>query len=127
MLSDVHWLRIVVDEGHFLGGGALTNSKTLLSALHAERRWVLSGTPARGTSDADGLSAIYQLLCHLQLPEREQWRALAHSEPEHLPNASTLLTQYHRRRLSPPGGRSPTRSCAAPTMPWESADQFAAW
>ncbi|KAF8633364.1 hypothetical protein AX17_004535 [Amanita inopinata Kibby_2008] len=43
-LFDVQWKRIILDEGH-----TIRNSRTKMAkatcALHAQRRWVLSGTP----------------------------------------------------------------------------------
>jgi SNF2-related domain len=42
----VHWLRVILDEGHILGRAAQSNRLALLCALRAERRWVMTGTPA---------------------------------------------------------------------------------
>ena len=70
----VHWLRVVVDEGHLLsasaaaaasgppssgasgasGGGAITSKMQMACALRAERRWVLTGTPAPGRAGSGG-------------------------------------------------------------------------
>jgi len=48
-LRDLHFLRLVVDEGHnFVSSGALTNAANLLSQLHVERKWIVSGTPSSG-------------------------------------------------------------------------------
>lgn len=48
-LTKIHWLRILVDEGHsFAGHGQKTNSIHMLELLHVERRWVVSGTPSSG-------------------------------------------------------------------------------
>src|SRR4051812_33681568 len=60
-LLQVHWLRIIVDEGTpppftfpftesmiFSGhvmGSSNTKQTTVASALNAERRWIVSGTP----------------------------------------------------------------------------------
>lgn len=76
VLIDVHWVRLVVDEGHILGGGAVTNAKVLLDAITAERRWILSGTPAKATSDAEGCSTIDGLLGFLRDLRRKEWRSL---------------------------------------------------
>lgn len=46
-LKRIHWLRIIIDEGHEFSS---TNSNAVLVAdklVQAERRWVVSGTPAR--------------------------------------------------------------------------------
>ena len=76
-LLSVHWLRVVVDEGHLLssssvssassasasgasgsssgsGGGAITSKMQMACALKAERRWVLTGTPAPGRAGSGG-------------------------------------------------------------------------
>ena len=47
----VHWLRIIVDEGHSLGASlALTNKLAMAVELAAQRRWVMTGTPTPSTS-----------------------------------------------------------------------------
>lgn len=58
-LKDLHFLRIVVDEGHgFASSGAKTNALWALQSLHVERRWVVSGTPASGLFGVEiGLAA----------------------------------------------------------------------
>lgn len=45
-LSQVHWLRIIVDEGHTLGTLGMTNKLQMATFLRAERRWCMTGTPA---------------------------------------------------------------------------------
>lgn len=48
-LTKVHWLRIIVDEGHNVAGhGQRTNMVHLLDQLQVERRWIVSGTPSSG-------------------------------------------------------------------------------
>ncbi|MCJ1372451.1 hypothetical protein MMC20_003675 [Loxospora ochrophaea] len=48
-LQDMHFLRIIVDEGHdFASSGSQTNAVHLLKKLHFERRWIVSGTPSNG-------------------------------------------------------------------------------
>ncbi|KAL5343757.1 P-loop containing nucleoside triphosphate hydrolase protein [Aspergillus crustosus] len=48
-LTKLHWLRIIVDEGHNVAGhGQRTNMLHLLDQIHVERRWVVSGTPSSG-------------------------------------------------------------------------------
>eukprot|EP00271_Cylindrocystis_brebissonii_P019423 TRINITY_DN5891_c0_g2_i1.p1 TRINITY_DN5891_c0_g2~~TRINITY_DN5891_c0_g2_i1.p1 ORF type:complete len:1826 (+),score=364.90 TRINITY_DN5891_c0_g2_i1:281-5479(+) len=49
-LLQIHWLRLLLDEGHTLGGSlALTNKLQMAVALRAERRWLLTGTPTPNT------------------------------------------------------------------------------
>ncbi|KAL4887052.1 hypothetical protein BJY04DRAFT_227266 [Aspergillus karnatakaensis] len=48
-LTKLHWLRIIVDEGHNVAGhGQKTNMVHLLDQIRVERRWVVSGTPSSG-------------------------------------------------------------------------------
>ena len=48
-LRDLHFLRIMVDEGHdFASLGGKKNAVWALQNLHVERRWIISGTPASG-------------------------------------------------------------------------------
>ncbi|RJE24813.1 SNF2 family helicase [Aspergillus sclerotialis] len=45
----LHWLRVIVDEGHNAGGtGKMTTMLHFLGRLHFERRWIVSGTPGKG-------------------------------------------------------------------------------
>ncbi|CEJ62342.1 hypothetical protein PMG11_10843 [Penicillium brasilianum] len=46
-LTELHWLRVIVDEGHNVAGHG-SNMIHMLSQLHFERRWVISGTPSTG-------------------------------------------------------------------------------
>ncbi|CBX93172.1 hypothetical protein IAQ61_008897 [Plenodomus lingam] len=45
-LKKLHWLRIIVDEGHNFSS-SVTNAVVVAKQIPAERRWVVSGTPAR--------------------------------------------------------------------------------
>ncbi|EEH40661.2 hypothetical protein PAAG_02637 [Paracoccidioides lutzii Pb01] len=48
-LKSLHWLRIIVDEGHnFAIKGGKSTAVHTLGQLHVERRWVVSGTPSSG-------------------------------------------------------------------------------
>eukprot|EP00977_Amphora_coffeiformis_P020470 scaffold8290_cov174-Amphora_coffeaeformis.AAC.7 len=74
-LLQLHWLRLIVDEGHELGQNH-ANGRGLTRILHeiaAERRWVLSGTPTTGDQDAKDFTAscldqLQRLLCFLRHP-----------------------------------------------------------
>ncbi|KAK9795946.1 hypothetical protein WJX73_001584 [Symbiochloris irregularis] len=49
-LLQVHWLRVILDEGHMLGASlSITNKLQMACALRAERRWVMTGTPTPNT------------------------------------------------------------------------------
>lgn len=58
-LRKLHFLRIIVDEGHdFASSGGKNNAIWALQNLHVERRWVVSGTPASGLLGVEiGLAA----------------------------------------------------------------------
>ena len=46
-LSELRWLRVIVDEGHnFASSAQRTNAMAMLDNMHIERRWVVSGTPS---------------------------------------------------------------------------------
>ncbi|PWY87303.1 hypothetical protein BO94DRAFT_492772 [Aspergillus sclerotioniger CBS 115572] len=48
-LTKLHWLRIIVDEGHNAAGtGHRTNIVHFMKQLCIERRWIVSGTPSNG-------------------------------------------------------------------------------
>lgn len=45
----VHWLRIILDEGHTLGASlAITNKRAVACELRTERRWAMTGAQAAG-------------------------------------------------------------------------------
>ena len=70
----IRWLRLIVDEGHELGGSdASVGLTNFIHEIAAERRWVLSGTPTTGNRDrvsytADALDQLQRLLCFLRHP-----------------------------------------------------------
>jgi len=51
-LQGIHWLRIIVDEGHVFSNSS-SDAASFATALLAERRWVVSGTPARDLLGVD--------------------------------------------------------------------------
>jgi hypothetical protein len=46
-LLGLHWLRVIVDEGHNVAGHG-TRLTEMLQRLQFERRWIISGTPSPG-------------------------------------------------------------------------------
>lgn len=58
-LKKVHFLRIIVDEGHDFGSASTgTNAIFALQRLHVDRRWIISGTPTTGLLGVEvGLAA----------------------------------------------------------------------
>ncbi|KAJ8423789.1 hypothetical protein Cgig2_023111 [Carnegiea gigantea] len=52
-LTQVHWLRIMLDEGHTLGSSVnLTNKMQMAVSLSASNRWILTGTPTPNTPNS---------------------------------------------------------------------------
>lgn len=47
-LTNLHFLRIIVDEGHGFVGSKSNGATLALDKLNIERRWIVSGTPTAG-------------------------------------------------------------------------------
>uniref|UniRef100_A0A1D1XU40 F-box protein At3g54460 n=1 Tax=Anthurium amnicola TaxID=1678845 RepID=A0A1D1XU40_9ARAE len=53
VLMQVHWLRVMLDEGHTLGSSlCLTNKLQMAISLTASYRWILTGTPTPNTPNS---------------------------------------------------------------------------
>ncbi|MCJ1294392.1 hypothetical protein MMC34_005950 [Xylographa carneopallida] len=62
-LKDLHFLRLIVDEGHaFASTGASTNAGKVLNDLHVERKWIISGTPTSGLMGVEVDMAAMEML-----------------------------------------------------------------
>ena len=62
----VHWLRVILDEGHMLGASlSMTNKLQMACALKAERRWVMTGTPVPQGPQAATVAHLQPLLAFL--------------------------------------------------------------
>ncbi|KAF2100096.1 hypothetical protein NA57DRAFT_19969, partial [Rhizodiscina lignyota] len=46
-LKELHWLRIIIDEGHTFSSRTSNAVRVANQLVRAERRWIVSGTPAR--------------------------------------------------------------------------------
>lgn len=63
VLGSIRYKRCIVDEGHKLGNPGLTGPNTsllrALDALHADARWIVTGTPSKGLfgAEQDGADA----------------------------------------------------------------------
>jgi hypothetical protein len=42
-MPQVHWLRVILDDGHTIGSTAITNKLQMATELLGERRWVMTG------------------------------------------------------------------------------------
>lgn len=96
-------------------------SQVLLHGLRAERRWVLSGTPAKETSDADGCASLGGLLTFLRHPQAREWAAVARrflrgaDGTEVLAFLSPLMSRALKRKIHVPQPIRSTRflECSA--------------
>ncbi|KAG7391797.1 hypothetical protein PHYPSEUDO_003417 [Phytophthora pseudosyringae] len=61
-LLTVLWVRVIVDEGHKLGGQTPTNLMRMARLVSAERRWVMTGTPTPSTLQSADLRFMHGLL-----------------------------------------------------------------
>ncbi|KAG2779206.1 hypothetical protein PC129_g2409 [Phytophthora cactorum] len=65
-LLTVHWVRVIVDEGHKLGGQTPSDLMQLARLICAERRWVMTGTPTPNTLQSADLRYMFGLLVFLR-------------------------------------------------------------
>lgn len=65
MLMRIHFLRIIVDEGHKLSAGNLSQFANACARLRSERRWVMTGTPVPSTLKSD-VDHLYSLLMFIR-------------------------------------------------------------
>jgi SNF2 family DNA or RNA helicase len=66
-LLKVHWLRLIVDEGHSMGKkGSPTNSIDVAGWITAERRFAMTGTPTPQTVSNTGLGNLFGLMKFLK-------------------------------------------------------------
>ncbi|KAF3775529.1 F-box protein [Nymphaea thermarum] len=53
ILMQIHWLRVMLDEGHTLGSSlCMTNKLQMAVSLAASKRWLLTGTPMPNTPNS---------------------------------------------------------------------------
>ncbi|KAI4239321.1 MAG: hypothetical protein L6R40_005536 [Gallowayella cf. fulva] len=62
-LKELHFLRIIVDEGHnFSTFGRKNSAVAALACLRVERRWIVSGTPSSGLLGVEASTATLETL-----------------------------------------------------------------
>lgn len=67
-LLNIHWLRVVLDEGHLLGSTLThTSRKGRIFALDAERRWIITGTPTPDLVNQSSVSHLFPLIQFLKV------------------------------------------------------------
>ena len=64
-LLKVHWLRLIVDEGHVMGKNS-SNAIQFASWIAAQRRWAMTGTPTQQIATQNGLRNLFYLFNFLQ-------------------------------------------------------------
>ncbi|KAI9906649.1 hypothetical protein PsorP6_004638 [Peronosclerospora sorghi] len=95
-LLTVYWVRVIVDEGHKLGGQNSSDLMLLARLLSSERRWVMTGTPTPNTLQSADLRYMHGLLAFLRnlpygSPDGQAWvKAIAR------PFQQNELVGYHR-------------------------------
>ncbi|XVE86168.1 hypothetical protein DITRI_Ditri18aG0014200 [Diplodiscus trichospermus] len=105
-LMQVHWLRVILDEGHTLGSSLnLTNKLQMAISLTASSRWLLTGTPTPNTPSSQ-LSHLQPLLKFLHEEaygqNQKSWEAgiLKPFEAKMEEGRSRLLELLHRCMIS---------------------------
>ncbi|XP_022745851.1 F-box protein At3g54460-like isoform X1 [Durio zibethinus] len=106
VLMQVHWLRVILDEGHTLGSSLnLTNKLQMAISLTASNRWLLTGTPTPNTPNSQ-LSHLQPLLKFLHEEaygqNQKSWEAgiLKPFEAKMEEGRSRLLQLLHRCMIS---------------------------
>ena len=103
-LAQVHWLRIILDEGHTLSPGSqMTNRLFMLTTLRAERRWIMTGTPAPSTTTLGSaqLRQMQPMLSFLHDPvlgQSNSWSHAIEKQIKEFPLASRWRLQAALRR-----------------------------
>lgn len=68
VLSQIHWYRVMLDEGHTLGSSlTLTNKLQMAVSMAASNRWILTGTPTPNTPNSQ-VTHIQPMLKFLHEP-----------------------------------------------------------
>ncbi|KAL9321787.1 hypothetical protein ACSQ67_009840 [Phaseolus vulgaris] len=106
VLMQVHWFRVILDEGHTLGSSLnLTNKLQMAISLIASNRWILTGTPTPNTPNSQ-LPHLQPLLRFLHEESyglnQKSWEAgvLRPFEAEMEEGRSRLLHLLHKCMIS---------------------------
>jgi SNF2-related domain/Helicase conserved C-terminal domain len=120
-LKDLHWLRIIIDEGHEFSSATSNAVLVAEKMVTAERRWVVSGTPARDRLygvEADLAVTVDYALPGLYMDDAESLTSSEVSTPmEAISTSSSQAFKYaalERRKVFNPqedvGNASATKS-----------------
>ncbi|CAM0907009.1 unnamed protein product [Alopecurus aequalis] len=72
-VKDIEWFRVILDEAHVIKNSAARQTKAV-TALNAQRRWVVTGTPIQNSS-----SDLYPLMAFLKFEPfsiKSYWQSL---------------------------------------------------
>lgn len=94
-LRELHWLRIIVDEGHSFSTKNTRAASVMDKLITAERRWVVSGTPAK---DLVGVE--------VDLSNSEVSRSVGNASIEHLYDIAAQQRKYYNRNEDTAGAAS---------------------
>uniref|UniRef100_A0A2N9HE55 F-box domain-containing protein n=1 Tax=Fagus sylvatica TaxID=28930 RepID=A0A2N9HE55_FAGSY len=106
VLMQVHWLRVMLDEGHTLGSSFnLTNKLQMAISLVASNRWILTGTPTPNTpnSQVSHLQPLLKFLHEEAFGQNQRsWEAgiLRPFEAEMVEGRSRLLQLLQKCMIS---------------------------
>jgi SNF2 family DNA or RNA helicase len=110
MHVQVKWLRVVLDEGHFIRNASTKQSKACAD-IPARALWVVTGTPIQNAmKDLFGLLAFLRLspLCERTVFNASFVRPIALGDTAGLLRLRVLLSQIALRRLKTTKVRDPS-------------------
>ncbi|KAL9103583.1 MAG: hypothetical protein Q9163_001385 [Psora crenata] len=98
-LKRLHFLRVLMDEGHEFAGGRKNNAYYALAKLHVDRKWIVSGTPANGLLGVEVGSAAYGApkrsdITNAQLLENRKHEAGFQQELKDLDSLRMMVTGF---------------------------------
>lgn len=91
-LKQLHWLRIIIDEGHAFSSKASNAVQVANKLVRAERRWIVSGTPARhrlfgveveaGSDEArNSADSLATTSIEDMIPDEQEWAFAPSTDP----------------------------------------------
>ena len=97
-LASMHFLRVIMDEGHDFAGARRNNVYYALSRLRVDRKWIVSGTPASGLLGVEvntaALGAKRSKLSHSQMLEAHKSDSLFMQECKDLESLGNMVTRF---------------------------------
>ena len=97
-LASMHFLRVIMDEGHDFAGARRNNVYYALSRLRVDRKWILSGTPASGLLGVEVNTAAFGAkgsnLSHSQMLEARKDDSLFMQECKDLESLGNMVTLF---------------------------------